>query len=161
MWPGEPTADAVRSSGRGTCASKHALLAEKLDALGVRSLPLLVVGPLVPDALAREADCREGLGLREVHECLTVLLPWAGPALVDVTWDPALVAHGLEATLAWSGDGDMKVAVAAEGTGWAVDRATLRSSKEALRRRLYSAAERERRDRVLSAISSHFARWRG
>ena len=37
-WPGEPTASAVKALGRGTCASKHALLAEELDALGVRSL---------------------------------------------------------------------------------------------------------------------------
>jgi hypothetical protein len=159
-WPGEPTASAVRALGRGTCASKHALLTEELDSLGVRSVPLLVVGPLVPSALATEDDCREGVSILEVHECLTVLTPWAGPLLVDVTWDPALAAHGLASTRPWDGASDMRLAVDADGAGWAVDRSTLRACKESLRRRLYAEGERTVRDQVLAAISAHFARWR-
>jgi hypothetical protein len=116
-WPGEPAADAVRQAGTGTCASKHALLAEELAALGVSSSPLLVVGSLVPPVLTTEDDCRDGLSLREVHECLTVQTPWAGPLLVDVTWDPALAAHGLASTRPWDGESDMRLAVDPQGAG--------------------------------------------
>lgn len=45
VWPGEPTAAAVRSTGVGTCASKHAFLREELLALGIDSRPLFVIGP--------------------------------------------------------------------------------------------------------------------
>ena len=159
-WPGDPGAHAVRELGRGTCASKHALLAEELAALGVSSMPLLVVGSLVPPLLAMEDDCRDGVSLREVHECLTVLTSWAGPLRLDVTWDRALAAHGLSSTRPWDGETDMRLAIDPEGAGWAVERATLRASKEALRRRLYADHERAVRDRVLAAMSAHFSRWR-
>ncbi len=159
-WPGEPTAEAVRRTGSGSCASKHALLAERLDELGVRSVPLLVVGSLVPEVLASDPECAAGVGLREVHECLTVLLPWAGPVLVDVTWDPALAAFGLPSTRPWEGEADMTLAVVAQGAGWAVERKTLRANKEALRKRLYGPGQREVRDRVLAAMSARFDRWR-
>jgi hypothetical protein len=54
----------------------------------------------------------------------------------------------------------MTLAVVTEGAGWAVERRTLRASKEALRRRLYGAGERAVRDRVLAAMSARFDRWR-
>jgi hypothetical protein len=159
-WPGPPDAASVREYGVGTCASKHALLAEELLSVGIASVPLLVVGPLVPETLRDEEDCRPGLSLLEVHECVTVLLPWAGPVRVDVTWDPALAEHGLAITRPWDGSSDMLVAVTANGPGWAVERERLRTTKEALRRRLYGSGERPLRDRTLRAISDHFARWR-
>jgi hypothetical protein len=159
-WPGLPDAGSVREHGVGTCASKHALLAEELLSLGVTSTPLLVVGPLVPDGLRDTDDCRPGLPLVEVHECLTLIAPWAGPIRVDVTWDPVLAGYGLPITRPWDGSSDMRLALAAGGAGWAVERAQLRAAKEALRSRLYGPGERELRDRTLRAISHHFARWR-
>lgn len=160
VWPGPPDAAAARQAGAGTCASKHALLAEELDALGVASQPLLMVGPLVPPALAGAADLRDGAALLEVHECLTVLTPWAGPVRVDITWDPPLVAHGLAATLSWEGASDMITAVDATGPGWSVPRRGLRDFKEALRARLYAPGERPQRDRVLAALAAQFSAWR-
>ena len=160
VWPGPPDAASVRQRGSGTCASKHALLAEELLSLGVPSLPLLFVGPLVPDVLRNELDCFAGRSLVEVHECLTVLSPWAGPLRVDVTWDPLLIGRGLEGTRSWDGFGDMEMAITSDGPGWAADRTQLRAAKEALRKRIYVAGERELRDRTLRAISDHFARWR-
>jgi hypothetical protein len=108
----------------------------------------------------REDDCRPGLALLEVHECLTALLPWAGPLCLDVTWDPLLAAHGLESTRPWDGASDMRLALPAQAPGWAVERDALRAAKEALRGRLYSSGERPLRDRTLRAMSDHFARWR-
>jgi hypothetical protein len=160
VWPGTPDAESARRAGAGTCASKHALLAEMLDALGIPSLPLLVVGPLVPTRLAVDPDLAPGRTLLEVHECLTVVTPWAGPVRVDVTFDPVLAAHGLSATLDWDGASDMALAVEAVTPGWSVARPGLRAAKEALRRRLYGAGEREVRDRVLKRLSETYARWR-
>ena len=160
VWPGPPHAEAARRAGAGTCASKHALLAEYLDALGVESFPLLVVGPLVPAALADDAELAGGRDLVEVHECLTILTPWAGPLRVDVTVDPALATLGIPATLEWDGVSDMALAVETDAPGWAVARAELRPAKEALRRRLYLATDRARRDAILRRLSDRYAAWR-
>ncbi len=68
-WPAPPDAASTRAAGAGTCAGKHALLAERLAQRGLTCAPLLVVGPLAPALwpdLAEEAG-----GLQEVHECLT------------------------------------------------------------------------------------------
>lgn len=151
MWPAPPDAASTRAAGRGTCAGKHAVLAEDLAAIGIRSRPLLLVGPLVPDLwpdLVAEAN-----GLQEVHECLTVETDWVGPLLVDVTWHPAAVRRGLPGTLDWSGDRDMQPALPPLAC-YAVSRSHLRSQKEKLRGRLYTPAERGRRDALLGELAS-------
>lgn len=159
-WPSPPDAESARRSGVGTCASKHALLAEELAALGLVALPMFVVGPLVPDMLAADPEIAPGAHLPEVHECLTLITPWAGPLRVDVTWDPALIARGLPGTLDWDGRTDMLLAVGEGGPCWSVPREGLREAKEALRSRLYRPGEREVRDRVLAAMAARFEVWR-
>jgi hypothetical protein len=159
-WPAPPEADSARRTRRGSCASKHALLAEDLAAIGIESLPLFVVGKLVPGTLAGDPALAPGARLPEVHECLTVLTPWAGPLRVDVTWDPPLIAHGLPGTLDWDGSSDMLVAVGETGPGWSVPREGLRTAKEALRSRLYGPGERDLRDRTLAALAKQFEEWR-
>jgi hypothetical protein len=146
--------------GGGSCASKHALLAAELDGLGLSSTPIFVVGPLVPAILLDDPEIAAGEHLAEVHECLTVLAPWAGPLRVDVTWDPVLVWNGLPGTLDWNGQTDMLLAVGEGGPCWAVPRPGLREAKEALRRRLYGPGEREVRDRVLNLMVARFQEWR-
>jgi len=160
VWPAPPDAQAARDTNSGTCASKHALLAEELNALGIPSLPLLVVGPLVPSPLLDDPDFEPGARLPEVHECLTIVTPWAGPLRVDVTWDPPLAAHGLLATLDWKGTADMNIAVGEGGPSWSVPREGLRAAKEALRTRLYRPGERETRDTILAKLAERFTRWR-
>jgi hypothetical protein len=159
-WPSQPDADSARVTGSGSCASKHALLAEDLLAAGIESLPLLVVGPLVPRVLAEDPEIEPGRLLPEVHECLTVLTPWAGPLRVDVTWDPPLIERGLPGTLNWDGHSDMSLAVGEGGPCWSVPRDSLREAKEALRLRLYREGERELRDRTLAAMTRRFEEWR-
>lgn len=159
-WPSPPDAASARTADAGSCASKHALLAEELAELGIESLPLLVVGPLVPRILADDPETAPGRHLPEVHECLTVLTPWAGPLRVDVTWDPPLIARGLPGTLSWDGHTDMLLAVGEGGPCWSVPRDGLREAKEALRARLYRQDEREIRDRVLAAMVRRFEGWR-
>lgn len=160
VWPSPPDAESARSMGADSCASKHALLAEELSTIGIDNYPLFVVGKLVPDILAGDADLAPGAHLPEVHECLTVLTPWAGPLRVDVTWDPPLVEHGLPGTLDWDGTVDMLLAVGETGSGWSVPREGLREAKEALRRRLYGPGERELRDHTLAALAKRFEEWR-
>ena len=159
-WPGEPDAESARKARTGTCASKHALLAEGLDDLGIPNQPLLVTGRLVPTFLEHDPEFADGVDLVEVHECLVVNLPWAGPVRVDVTWDPPLIAYGLPGTLDWDGESDMRLAVEAAGPGWTVPRKQLRAAKEALRKRLYKRGERAVRDRLLASLSGRVAGWR-
>ncbi len=158
-WPSPPDAASARATGAGSCASKHALLAEELAPIGLQSLPLLVVGSLVPQMLKTDPELAPGAHLAEVHEFLTLLTPWAGPLRVDVTWDPVLIRHGLAGTLDWDGRTDM-IAVGEGGPCWSVPRERLREAKEALRSRLYRSGERELRDRVLAAMAQRFAQWR-
>jgi hypothetical protein len=159
-WPTPPDAASARRMQAGSCASKHALLAEELAAIGLQSLPMFVVGPLVPQMLKSDPELAPGAHLSEVHECLTVLTPWAGPMRVDVTWDPVLVRRGLPGTLDWDARTDMLLAVGEGGPCWSVPREGLREAKEALRSRLYRPGQREVRDRVLAALAQRFAEWR-
>lgn len=151
MWPGEPTAASVRETGKGTCASKHALLREDLDSQGLENSPVMIVGFLVPslwpDLRAESGD------LLEVHECLTVETDWAGPLLVDVTWHPAAVRAGLAGTLDWDGLSDMTCAVEPI-MSYAVSRGSFRIQKELLRSRLYSPEQRAMRDQVLAEMAA-------
>lgn len=155
IWPSTPDASAARSAGCGSCASKHALLSEELNALAVRSRPLFVVGRLVPALFADDPTIAAGTGLLEVHECLTVSMP-VGPVLVDVTWDPSLIAAGLPGTAPWDGRSDMVLAVDPIGAGWAPDPSRLREEKEALRARIYRGDDRRVRDATLAAMSARF-----
>lgn len=159
-WPAVPDGASAAAAGAGSCASKHALLRERLSTVGVDSRPLFVVGPLVPEFLAADPEFVGGVSLLEVHECLTVTMPDVGAVRVDVTWDPPLVERGLAGTLGWRGTSDMALAVGDSGPGWSPDPANLRFEKEALRARLYSPADRAIRDRVLAALSRRFCAWR-
>lgn len=151
-WPAPPDAASTLAAGAGTCAGKHALLAQRVHSAGLDARPLLVVGPLAPplwpDLVAASA------GLLEVHECLTVLTPWAGPITVDVTWHPTAVAAGLPGLPdGWDGWSDSPVAVEPASAGYAVPRSQLRQAKEALRARLYDGDDRARRDALLATIA--------
>lgn len=159
-WPSPPDAASARRTGSGSCASKHALLAEELAAIGIESCPLFVVGKLVPDILTGDPALAAGEHLPEVHECLTAITPWAGPLRVDVTWDTPLVVRGLPGTLDWDGESDMMLAVGEPGPGWSVSLEGLREAKEALRSRLYGPGERELRDRTLATLAKLFEGWR-
>ena len=159
-WPGEPDAKTARSLGAGTCASKHALLAEDLSTIGVGSVPLLMVGPLIPPSLLDDPLFAPAKGLTEMHECLRVETPWAGPLLVDITWDPVVLAHGFRGTLPWAGVGDMLPAIAPDRGPWEVPREGLREAKERLRLELYQPSERGLRYRTLLALSDRFEQWR-
>lgn len=112
----------------------------------------MVVGALAPAIwpdLVDEAD-----GLLEVHECLTVVTPWAGPLTVDITWHPAAVRAGLPGLgRDWDGCSDVEFAVAVTGCGYAVGESGFREAKEALRARLYSREERQRHDWTLKEIA--------
>lgn len=159
-WPGDADPEAARKGRTGTCASKHSLLAEGLDDLGLACSPLIVAGRLVPSFLEHDAEFEEGMDVLEVHECLVVQTPWAGPLRVDVTWDPPLIAYGLPGTLDWDGESDMRLAVDGAGPGWTVPRRQVRAAKETLRNRIYTKGQREIRDRILAALSRRIAGWR-
>lgn len=159
-WPGAPDADAALREGHGTCASKHALLARRLLDFGLESAPLLVLGRLIPRTLGGRKGLDDATALLEVHECLTVFTPWAGPLIVDITWDAPLLSRGLPGALGWTGAEDMPFAVEPAGRAWSVPRGQLRPAKEAIRRRLYDPEQRLARDRALRLLSETFEDWR-
>jgi hypothetical protein len=64
-WPAPPDAASARTAVGGSCASKHALLAEELAAIGLQSLPMFVVGPLVPQMLKSDPELAPGAHLSE------------------------------------------------------------------------------------------------
>jgi hypothetical protein len=161
VWPCPPDAESAGRTGAGSCASKHALLADELAILGIDSSPLLLTGPLVPAMMRNDPEFTAGVGLVEVHECLTVMTPWAGPLRLDVTWDPPLIERGLPGTLRWDCRSDMALAVGDGGPGWSVSRSGLREAKEALRARLYGPGQREVRDQTLRRLAARFEAWRG
>lgn len=157
-WPGPPDAEGTGALGAGTCAGKHALLAEVVEReLGLICGHLLVVGPLVPELWPDLAG--HGAGIVEVHECLTVLTPWAGPLIVDVTWHPSAVAGGLPGLAPdWDGRTDVPCAVASSTPGYSVAWSGLRDQKLALRDRLYTPVQRSRREELLALIADRAAR---
>jgi hypothetical protein len=69
-----------------------------------------------------------------------------------MTWHPAAIRHGLGGTIDWDGMRDMTPALPPIAS-YAVSRLGLRSQKEALRARLYTAKQRERRDGILSELA--------
>lgn len=160
VWPCPPDAGSARTSGSGSCASKHALLREELAEIGISSRPLFVAGALVPPVFADDPDIALGVGLIEVHECLTVSVPGVGSCLVDVTWDAPLLDAGLPGTQLWDGASDMEVSVGSPAAWWAPDPGRLREEKEALRSRLYYGVDQEVRDRVLAVMGLRFEAWR-
>ena len=160
VWPCPPDAGSARVSGMGSCSSKHALLAEELTRLGISSRPMFVAGALVPSVLANDPEIAAGVGLVEVHECLTVSVPGVGLCVVDVTWDPPLLAAGLPGTRMWDGVSDMEMAIGGPLGWWAPNPEKLRAEKEALRSRLYGPGDRAERDRVLATMAKRFAAWR-
>ena len=153
-WPAPPDAASTRAAGCGTCAGKHAVLREDLAELGLITHRLMVVGPLVPslwpDLVERAGD------LLEVHECVTVETPWAGPLLLDATWHPAAVQAGLSGTIVWDGASDMACAVTPQAW-YAVGDDRFREQKELLRSRLYSSEQRIIRDEVLAEMAHRAA----
>lgn len=154
VWPAGADTETTRRNRAGTCAGKHAVLAEDLDSRGLIANPMFVVGPLVPELWP---DLQHLAGhLLEVHECLSVETPWAGPLLVDVTWHPETISGGLPGTLDWDGASNMALAVQ-PFRSYAVSRTNLRAQKEALRARLYTPEDRALRDATLAEIGRRAA----
>jgi hypothetical protein len=149
-WPAAPDAASTRRAGAGTCAGKHAVLREDLEALSLPTQRLMVIGPLVP-AIWPDLEDRAG-DLWEVHECVTVETPWVGPLLLDVTWHPSALRAGLSGSLDWDGLDDMDCAVEPV-SAYAVADARFREQKELLRARLYTPAQRVLRDEVLAEMA--------
>ncbi len=156
QWPSPRSAASARAERRGSCASKHALLAEELAAEGIHSRPLLCIGPLVPAVLADRTDLTDDSDLPEIHELLTVDIPDVGPCRVDITWDPPLLEAGLPGTLHWDGTSDMTPAVGVAHDWYAPDPNRVADAKELLRRRRYHGDQRARRARTLASMSSTF-----
>jgi arylamine N-acetyltransferase len=157
-FPGPRDARHTLERGWGTCAGKNYLLAELLQAVGVRVAHLLAVGDLrdmLPDLPPDLRALAKSGPLPDVHSFLTARGP-DGPVLVDASWDPPLAAYGFPVQpLPWDGRSDTVPAIHPHAV-YAVTGSDPSAEKEEVRARLYRdrPADKARRDRYLLELSA-------
>lgn len=108
----------ILKSKRGSCSSKHILLAALLNSVGVRAQVELVQGdfatPLraargIPVSFVEAARS----GVRDIHN---VVRAWLNgrPTVLDATWHDDVKPHRFRVNDAWEGEGDTEIAVDVE-----------------------------------------------
>ena len=147
--------ETVIAEWRGTCSTKHELLAALYAELGVPSTIYACTQEIrLPDGAAPELAAWNGEPVIDVHNYL-VLHERGGDRLIDATWPLAARAAGLPAN-EWGHD--MQIACTPLET-WALkpgeDVATFKDAK--LRER-YTPEQLERRDEFIRAVGRLFTR---
>lgn len=144
---GDRSLAGILASGRGSCSSKHVLLAALLNRIGVRADVELVRGdfaaPLraarnIPQSLSAAAQA----GVPDVHN---VVRAWGegGSVILDATWHDAVKPYGFRVNDSWSGVGDTAIAVdVSEFLGPSADPA---AAKAAMLAHWPQAVQRQRR----------------
>lgn len=154
---GERDPQRILEAGLGSCSGKHLLLKGLFDQLGYQSRILTCYHYF-----------NEALPAREYPEPLQTLITqytiidfhhvvqlqqntkWL---IVDVTWDPPLLAYGFPVNMNWKGDTDTQVAV--KPRKWYAPVEDLITFKEQLLMGL-TAEEREIRKRFLELLTAWF-----
>ena len=115
---GNRSLETLLKTGRGSCSSKHILLATLLNKLGIKAEVELVLGdfglPLkavreIPDALRKFSE----QGIRDVHNVVRAWIE-GQPVILDATWHDAVIPHGFRVNHHWEGAGDTVIAVDVE-----------------------------------------------
>lgn len=155
---GDRSLEAILSTGRGSCSSKHILLAKLLNKLGIKAEVELVLGdfgsPLnaahgIPEELLKFAK----QGIRDVHNVVRAWIK-GQPVILDATWHDAVIPFGFRVNRHWAGAGDTVIAVDVEKfLGPALDAA---AAKEKIISS-WSATEQNRRRQFLDMINAWVA----
>ena len=155
---GDRSLETILKTGRGSCSSKHVLLAALLNKLGIMAEVELVLGdfasPLkaardIPDTLFRFSE----QGIRDVHNVVRAWIE-GQPVILDATWHDAVSPYGFRVNQHWAGAGDTVIAVDVEKfLGSASDAAT---AKEKIISS-WPATEQIRRRHFLDMINSWVA----
>ena len=110
--------ETILKTGKGSCSSKHILLATLLNKLGIKAEVELVLGdfgsPLeaardIPDTLLKFSQ----QGIRDVHNVVRAWIE-GQPVILDATWHDAVIPHGFRVNHHWEGAGDTVIAVDVE-----------------------------------------------
>ena len=115
---GDRSLETLLKTGRGSCSSKHILLATLLNKLGIKAEVELVLGdfgsPLkaardIPDTLRKFSE----QGIRDVHNVVRAWIE-GQPVILDATWHDTVAPHGFRVNHHWEGAGDTVIAVDVE-----------------------------------------------
>jgi transglutaminase-like putative cysteine protease len=115
---GDRSLEGILTNRRGSCSSKHILLAALLNKIGVPADVELVRGdfatPLrfarnIPQSFVEAA--RDGI--RDIHNVVRARIN-GRPILLDATWHDAVKPYGFRVNDAWVGKGNTQVAVDVE-----------------------------------------------
>ncbi|PNY80113.1 hypothetical protein [Deinococcus koreensis] len=138
---------------RGTCSTKHELLAALYSELGLESTIYACTQEIrLPDGAAPELAAWEGEPVIDVHNYL-VLHESGGNRLIDATWPLAARAAGLPAN-EWGHD--MQIACTPLET-WALGPGEdVAAFKEARLRERYTPEQLQRRDEFIRAVGRLF-----
>ena len=155
---GDRSLETILKTGKGSCSSKHILLATLLNKLGIKAEVELVLGdfgsPLkaardIPDTVLKFSQ----QGIRDVHNVVRAWIE-GQPVILDATWHDAVAPYGFRVNHHWEGAGDTLIAVDVEKfLGPALDAA---KAKEKIISS-WPAEERIRRRHFLDMINAWVA----
>jgi hypothetical protein len=112
---GDRSIAGILASGRGSCSSKHILLAALLNRIDIRADVELVQGdfatPLrsarnIPPVLSAAAQ----QGVPDIHNVVRAWIDGV-PVVLDATWHDAVKPYGFRVNDSWNGAGDTEIAV--------------------------------------------------
>ncbi|MCD0159644.1 hypothetical protein [Deinococcus sp. 6GRE01] len=142
---------------RGTCSTKHELLAALLAEAGLRSTVMACTQEIRPpaDAPAELLALSGGQPVVDVHNYLVVHAP-QGDMTVDATWPLAAAAAGLPVNAAWEWGQDQVIACTPLDT-WAVPEGeSVAAFKDRVLRERYTSQELERREVFIQGVGRLF-----
>ncbi len=155
---GDRSLSGILKSRKGSCSSKHLLLAALLNRVGVQAQVELVQGdfatPLrtahgVPASFSEAAKS----GVRDIHNVVRAWLD-GRPTVLDATWHDDVKPYGFRVNDAWQGEGDTEIAVDVESfLGPATDAAAAKAQIIAS----WPAREQARRRAFLEQINEWVA----
>lgn len=149
--------EVVIAEWRGTCSTKHELLAALLAESGLRSTLMACTQEIrpPPGAPPELVALAEGRPVVDVHNYLVVHAP-EGDTIVDATWPLAARSAGLPVNDAFEPGRNMRVAAQPIET-WAVPSGvSLVEFKDRLLRERYTPEELALRDRFIEAVGRLF-----
>ena len=144
---------------RGTCSSKHELLAALLTEHDLSSSMVACTQDIrLPDNAEPELRGLAGGGsVVDVHNYLIVHAP-QGDMKVDATWPLTAAAAGLPVNPEWVWGQDMRVAAVPKESWIVPEDVSVSEFKDGLLRERYSPAELEKRDVFIKKVGELFLR---
>ena len=144
---------------RGTCSSKHELLAALLAEHGLSSSMVACTQEIkLPENADPQLEAlANGGSVVDIHNYLIVHAP-QGDMKVDATWPLAAAEAGLPVNPAWVWGQDMRVAAVPKESWIVPEGVSVSDFKDELLRERYSPTELEKRDVFIRKVGELFLR---